>query len=131
MTQGAQHRAQAVRGSRLSCPVVATGALPLRRNRDFVLLQVGQALSTIGSSSSAIAYPLLVLAVTHSPPKVGLVGFARMVPYGLFALFAGVASDRLDRKRMMLTADAIRALAVASLAAALALDRLSFVQIVI
>jgi MFS family permease len=95
------------------------------------LLQVGQALSTVGSSSTAIAYPLLVLAVTHSPPKAGLVGFARMVPYGLFALFAGVASDRLDRKRLMLTADAIRAAAVASLAAALALDWLSFAQILV
>src|SRR5947208_1781321 len=96
-----------------------------------MLLQVGQALSTAGSSSSAIAYTLLVLAVTHSPARAGLVGFARLVPYGLFALFAGVASDRLDRKRLMLASDAVRAFALSTLAAALAFGHVSFAQIVI
>src|SRR2546427_6671608 len=38
--------------------------VPLRRNRDFVLLQIGQALSTVGSEASGIAYTLLVLALT-------------------------------------------------------------------
>jgi MFS family permease len=111
--------------------MVATGVVPLRRNRDFVLLQVGQALSTVGSSSSAIAYPLLVLALTHSAPKAGIVGFARLAPYGLFGLLAGVASDRFDRKRLMLAGDAIRALALISIVVALAFDSLSFVQIVV
>jgi hypothetical protein len=60
--------------------------LPLRRNRDFVLLQVGQLLSATGTAASAIAYPLLVLALTHSPTKAGLVGFARLVPFALFGL---------------------------------------------
>jgi MFS family permease len=96
-----------------------------------VLLQVGQALSTAGSSSSAIAYPLLVLAVTHSPAKAGLVGFVRLVPYGVFALLAGVASDRLDRKGLMLASDAIRALALTSLGVALAVGHISFTQILI
>jgi hypothetical protein len=50
--------------------------VPLRRNRDFVLLQSGQLLSSAGSASSAIAYPLLVLAFTHSP--AGIVGFATL-----------------------------------------------------
>ena len=96
-----------------------------------MLLQLGQALSTAGSSSSAIAYPLLVLAVTHSPAKAGFVGFARLVPYGVVALFAGVASDRFDRKRLMLVSDAVRALALASLGVALARGHVSFAQILI
>jgi hypothetical protein len=49
--------------------------VPLRRNRDFVLLQSGQLLSSVGSESTAIAYPLLTLALTHSPAKAGLVAF--------------------------------------------------------
>jgi hypothetical protein len=53
---------------------------PLRRNRDFILLQAGQTLSTIEGQSTAIANPLLVLALTHSPAKAGLVGFARVLP---------------------------------------------------
>jgi hypothetical protein len=42
-------------------------AVPLRRNRDFMLLQIGQLLSSAGTSSTSIAFPLLVLALTHSP----------------------------------------------------------------
>jgi MFS family permease len=88
----------------------------LSRNRDFLLFQVGQLLSAAGSSLSSIAYPLLVLALTHSPAKAGLVAFARLLPAPLLALPAGVASDRLDRRRIMLVSDGVRAVALAGLA---------------
>jgi MFS family permease len=103
---------------------------PLRGNRDFVLLQVGQALSTVGAESTAVAYPLLVLALTHSPLKAGIVGFCRLGPYALFVLFAGVASDRWNRKRLMLLAEVVRALAMTSIVVAIALDRITYEQIV-
>jgi predicted MFS family arabinose efflux permease len=99
--------------------------VPLRRNRDFVLLQAGQLLSSAGSQSTAIAYPLLVLAFTHSPSKAGIVGFADFLPSALFGLLAGVAADRWNRKRVMLAADVVQALAIATLAAAILDDRLS------
>ncbi|HXR11428.1 MAG TPA: MFS transporter [Gaiellaceae bacterium] len=105
--------------------------MPLRRNRDFLLLQSGQVLSTIGSESTAIAYPLLVLAVTHSPAEAGVVGFLRILPWALFGFAAGVAADRLPRKRMMITGDVVRALLMASVVAAIALGRITFVQIAI
>jgi MFS family permease len=88
----------------------------LSRNRDFVLFQSGQLLSAAGSSLSTIAYPLLVLTLTHSPVKAGLVSFARLLPAPLLALAAGVVSDRFDRRRIMLASDAVRAVAIASLA---------------
>jgi MFS family permease len=106
-------------------------ALPLRKNRDFVLLQVGQALSTIGSESTGIAYVLLVLAITHSPVQAGVVGFARLVPWVLFGVLAGAAVDRLPRKRMMIVSDIVRIGAVASIVVAIAIDRISFAQIAI
>lgn len=99
--------------------------VPLRRNRDFILLQAGQLLSSAGSQSSAIAYPLLVLAFTHSPSKAGIVGFAYFVPAALFGLFAGVAADRWNRKRVMLATDVAQAVAIATLAAAILADDLS------
>ena len=102
---------------------------PLRRNRDFVLLQIGQGLSVLGSTSTNIAYPLLVLSETHSPAKAGVVAFANVLPYPLFALFAGVVADRVDRRRLMISMDVVRALAMASIVAGLAADLLTFWQV--
>jgi Transmembrane secretion effector len=99
--------------------------LPLWRNRDFALLQVGQLLSTAGSQSSSIAYPLLVLAVSHSPAQAGLVTFARLAPYALFGLLAGVAADRWSRKWLMIASDAVRAVAIGALGAAVATGQAS------
>lgn len=105
--------------------------MPLRRNRDFVLLQVGQALSTVGSEASGITYTLLVLALTESPAKAGVASFARLVPYALFALPAGVASDRFNRKWLMIWSDVVRVLALGSLGVSVATGHVTFLQIVI
>ncbi len=103
--------------------------VPLRQNRDFVLLQTGQTLSTIGSESTAIAYPLLVLALTHSPSQAGIVGFARIVPWALFGFVAGVVADRFNRKRVMIVSDVVRVAAVVSIAVAIAIDHITVAQI--
>jgi len=110
---------------------VSPALLPLRRNRDFVLLQAGQLLSSAGSQSSAIAYPLLVLAFTHSPAKAGLVGFADLVPFALFGLLAGVAADRWNRKRLMLAADLVQTLAITTLVAAIVLHHLTIELVIV
>ena len=106
-------------------------AVPLRRNRDFMLLQIGQLLSSAGTSSSSIAFPLLVLAITHSPAKAGIVAFARSLPSVLFALPAGLAADRWSRRRLMIAADGVRVLAIGSLAATILLDRVVFWEVVV
>jgi MFS family permease len=74
---------------------------------------------------------LLVLALTHSPAKAGIVGFAQSLPYMLFYLPAGALVDRWNRKRVMLIADAGRALALGSLALVLAFGSLTLAQIVV
>jgi hypothetical protein len=89
--------------------------LPLWRNRDFVLLQTGQLLSSIGTSSASIAYPLLVLAVSGSAAQAGLVSFTRLAPFALFGLLAGVAADRWSRKRLMIASDGVSAVAIGAL----------------
>ena len=93
-----------------------TGHTPLRRNRDFVLLQAGQLLSTFGSSMSGIAYPLLALAITGSAAKAGYVGAVIFAPLLLFNLPAGLAADRVDRRRLMIASDALAAAALGTLA---------------
>ena len=101
-------------------------AAPLRRNRDFVLLQTAQLLSSGGSQITAISYPLLVLALTGSAAKAGIVAFARLLGMALFALPAGLAADRWSRRRLMIGAHAVRALVIGSLAALILLDEIVF-----
>lgn len=91
---------------------------PLWRNRDFMLLQAGQLLSSFGSGISGIAYPLLALAVTGSAAKTGYVGAVEFAPIVLLSFPAGVAADRFDRRRLMIAADAVGALSLGVLAAA-------------
>jgi MFS family permease len=104
---------------------------PLWRNRDFLLLESGQLLSTLGSSLAAIAYPLLTLAVTHSAAKAGLVAFVRLVPAGLFSLAAGVAADRSSRKLLMVTADTVRVVAMGAFAALLVAGHVRFWEVLL
>jgi predicted MFS family arabinose efflux permease len=99
---------------------------PLRRNRDFMLLQVGQLLSSAGTSASSLAYPLLVLALTHSAVQTGLVETVSFLPALLFSLVAGVAADRWRRKRVMVAADVARAVTVGTLAALIASGHAAF-----
>jgi MFS family permease len=103
-------------------------AVPLRRNRDFVLLQAGQLLSNLGTQSTQIAYPLLALALTHSAAKAGIVAFARALPLWLFALPGGLAADRFNRKPLMILSDVVRAAAMAALGITVVLGRASFWQ---
>jgi MFS family permease len=107
------------------------GVPPLRANRDFRLLWFGSVVSVLGSRASAIAYPLLVLALTGSPADAGLAGFAATIPYLLWQLPAGALVDRWNRRFIMIACDAGRAVALASIVLALALDRITLAQIVI
>ena len=101
-------------------------AVPLRKNRDFMLLQGAELLSSGGSQITAIAYPLLVLALTGSPAKAGIVAFARLLGAALFALPAGLAADRWSRKRLMIAAHAGRSLAIGTLATLVIVDEIVF-----
>ncbi|HWD68574.1 MAG TPA: MFS transporter [Solirubrobacteraceae bacterium] len=98
-------------------------------NRDFQLLWIGETLSDIGSQSAAIAYPLLVLALSGSPTQAGVVGLAKWLPVALFSLPAGVLADRFNRKHLMIFCDVVRLLGALSIVLALALGRPTFLQI--
>ncbi len=101
----------------------------LRRNRNFLLLWGGQMVSAVGSQVSQLAFPLLMLAVTGSPAQAGFLGAMRGLAYVLFGLPAGAYVDRWDRKRVMIVSDTVRALALGSIPLALAVGRLTLVQL--
>jgi predicted MFS family arabinose efflux permease len=96
-----------------------------------MLLESGQLLSSIGTSLTTIAYPLLTLGITHSAAKAGIVTFARLAPFALFSIPAGVAADRWRRKRQMIAADVVRVVAMGIFAAALLAGDVSFWAIVV
>ena len=102
---------------------------PIWRNRDYMLLWAGQAVSTTGSGISGLAFPLLVLALTHSPAQAGFVSAAFGLPYLLISLPAGAYVDRWNRKQVMIICDTVRAINMASIPLAAALGHLSIGQL--
>ena len=98
----------------------------LRANRNFRLLWIGQVLSDIGTQMGTLAYPLLVLALTHSALIAGAVGTASSGAAFAVRLPAGALADRLDRRRTMVVADVARTAALATLAVLVATDTVAW-----
>jgi MFS family permease len=90
------------------------------RHRDFRLLWIGQAVSLLGDGIYLVAIAWLVYDISNEPGALAVVGFAWTLPQVAGLLLAGVLSDRIERRRLLVTADLIR-LASISVIAALAL----------
>ena len=103
----------------------------LWRNRDYVLLWSGQAVSEFGTQVSQIAFPLLILGITGSPAQAGIAAGLRILPYLILSLAAGALVDRWDRKRTMILCDSARAVALGSIPLALWSGHLSVAQLYI
>ncbi len=80
-----------------------------RLGRSFGFLLSSTALSNLADGVLKVGAPLLALTFTRSPVQVALVGAAATLPWLLLALHAGALADRLDRRRIMVLANAIRA----------------------
>ncbi|MFG2234591.1 MFS transporter [Streptomyces sp. NPDC048723] len=79
------------------------------RNRDFTVFWLGQALSVLGGSVSMLALPLLVLDATGSIVQMGLVTVVSGATAIGTGVFAGYVVDRVDRRRLMIVCDLVRA----------------------
>src|SRR5581483_952077 len=101
---------------------------PLRKNRDFAALWIGQAVSHLGISISSFAYPVVVLELTGSAAKAGAVGSVLAGTAFVLRLPAGVAADRWNRRARMVACDLGRAINSAAFAVALALGYFVFAQ---
>jgi MFS family permease len=88
----------------------------------FARLWTARAISQLGDGVTLVAGPLLAAALTRDPVLVAGLAFAARLPFLLFSLPGGALVDRLDRRRLMVAADALRAVAMAGLAVAVAFD---------
>jgi MFS family permease len=94
-------------------------------NLDFWIFWAGQAISTLGSSFTQFALPLLIFRLTGSAVNLSLSVAASYLPTLFFGLLIGAWVDRLNRKRLMIVCNLLLALIVSSIPLLDALRHLS------
>jgi MFS family permease len=85
--------------------------------RDFRILWLGMSTSLLGDGVLLVALAWQVYTLTGSPSGMSLVGVALAAPQLALVLLGGVASDRFDRRRVMVGSDLVRGSCLAALAA--------------
>ena len=87
------------------------------RERDYALLFAGISISLIGDGMYLVAIAWAAFDLTHSASGLAWVGLGWTSSIALSALFAGIVSDRFERRRVMISADLLRAAAIGAIAA--------------
>ena len=80
------------------------------KNRNFRLLFTASAISNLGDGVAMVAYPWLATLISKDPLDIAFVAFASRLPWFLLALPAGVITDRIAHKKLLIGADIFRAL---------------------
>jgi MFS family permease len=86
------------------------------RHRDFRLLWTGMTVSLLGDGIFLVAMVWQAYELWNAPAALSLLGIGMTIPTLVFLLPAGVLSDRLDRRSLMLWADIGRAVVISALA---------------
>jgi MFS family permease len=87
------------------------------RNGPLTRLLLSEFVSSIGDWLYLVALLVVVWDVSNGDPLVlGIVGAARILPYILLSIPAGIVADRYDRRLVLLTADAVRAVLMVAIA---------------
>lgn len=84
--------------------------------RDFNRFWAGSLSSNLADGIMLVALPMLAAALTNDPVLVSGLMVARFLPWLLVGLFAGALADRLDRGRVLVVANLVRAGALVVLA---------------
>lgn len=96
-------------------PSLLEFAAPRRMGRDFRWLLASSWTSNIGDGIALAAAPLLMASMTSSPLIVAAGPILQYLPWLLFGLHAGAIADRFDRRRLVMLANAGRAIVLAAL----------------
>ncbi len=71
-------------------------------HRDYRLFWAGQLVSLVGTWMQTVGQSWLVLELTNSPLKLGLIGALQYAPMLLFSFVAGALADRVRKRRLIL-----------------------------
>ncbi|WP_243233330.1 MFS transporter [Microbacterium sp. CIAB417] len=88
---------------------------PRRMGRDFRWLLASSWTSNVGDGVALAAAPLLIASMTSSPILVAAGAVLQFLPWLVFGLHAGAIADRFDRRRLVMFANAARAVVLAAL----------------
>jgi MFS family permease len=77
-------------------------ALRAFAHRDYRLFWVGQAVTRTGSWMQSVGQSWLVLELTNSPVRLGIISSLQFAPVLLFAVLGGVISDRMAKRRLII-----------------------------
>jgi len=80
----------------------------LIRTPPFRLLLSAAAMSNLADGIAALALPWIASLITRDATLIALVAFSSRLPWFLFAIPAGVMTDRADRRLLMVRADLVR-----------------------
>jgi MFS family permease len=84
--------------------------VPLRRNRDFNLLWLGEGVSLLGNSTTVVLLPLVaVVGFGAGPGWMGVLTASAWLPWLLIGLPAGAWVDNLPSRRVMIVSDLVAA----------------------
>lgn len=95
-------------------------------HRDYRLLAGGMSVSLLGDGLFLVALAWQVYTLSNAPTALATVGIAMTIPTITCLVIGGAVSDRFDRRLVMLTADTVRAVALAALAALAVTGALTF-----
>ncbi|WP_277209425.1 MFS transporter [Isoptericola croceus] len=99
--------------------------VPARMGVPFRWMLASSWTSNIGDGIALAAGPLLVASQTDSAFLVALAAMLQRLPWLLFGLWAGALADRLDRRRVVIVANVLRAIVVALLVVVIATGHVS------
>ena len=85
------------------------------RHRDFRLLWTGMTVSLLGDGITLVALAWQAYEISHAPGALAVIGVSQTVPAVVLLLVGGAVSDRFERRKVMMAADAIRMLSVLAL----------------
>jgi len=96
------------------------------RHRDFRVFFTGQAVALVGSWMQQVAQAWLVLSLTSSPLRLGLIGSLNFLPILLFAVVGGAVADRLPKRRLLVMTQSLLACQTLTLAVLVVTGRVRY-----